>query len=57
MDSNTTFRMNPFPATIFAPARKNQDVVPAGAIVIHQKSKISGKKLRFIDRRGILPLA
>ena len=57
MDTDTTFRVDPFTATVFTVSGKDQDMVPTGASVVHQKAKIAGQKLGFINGVGIVPLA
>ena len=57
MYTDTTFRVDPFTATVFTVSGKNQDMVPSGATVVHQKAKVTGQKLGFIDCVRVIPLA
>ena len=42
MDTDTTFRVDPFTASIFTVSGKDQDMVPTGASIVHQEAKITG---------------
>ena len=56
MDTDTAFRMDPFPTSVFTVSGKDENMVPAGTTVIHQEAKVTGQQLGLIDGVGVVPL-
>ena len=56
MDTDAALRVDPLTTPILTVTGEDQNMVPTGTSIIHQKAKVTGQQLRLVDGIGVVPL-